>query len=264
MGLFDGAKAQIDGRKALKTHVSGNRLANDGKPGEAEAAYRQAYALYERALEEGPQKTDVRMGFVVLLMRLGEFERAQAMMQEIRKAPGLKDDDWFEIRLNYAVCLWKTGKLDEAIDTIGRAAKIKKNAALYTTMGMFLVDKARETGDFEALRAFNAEAVDYDDEDAGTLDNLGATNEALREWAERSGDADAAEGYRKAAIECYEKAHEAKPRQITTIHALARLYHEAGDDDKAREVMEDIDTLYYGAVCPVSREMMTALAKEIG
>ena len=40
------------------------------------------------------------------------------------------------------------GKLDDAIATIKRAAADNKTKLVYTTLGLFLILKADETGDF--------------------------------------------------------------------------------------------------------------------
>ena len=194
-------------------------------------------------------------------MRLGEFDRAIEIMQKLSRFKNLKDEDWFDLRMNYAVCHWKKGRLDDAIATATRASQIKKCASLYGTLGMFLVEKAEQTGDFEAAKAFNAEAMDYDDEDAGILDNMGEMYEAMAKW---ESDPAKAKECRDKAKKYYAKAHAAKPRQITTIYSLARMYHEDGQEAKAREVLDDADNLYFSGVCSVSEAMMEALKKEIG
>lgn len=264
MGLFGGAKAQISGQKAYRTHIAANKLANEGRVGEAKQKYAQAYQLYEQAFQDGVEKPSIRLGFAILLMRLGEFERAGEVMREIRLMKNLTEEDWFDLRLNYSIYLWKTGRLDEAIDTINRAAKTKMNAAIYTTLGMYLVDKANATGDYGAVQDFNRQALDYDDEDAGALDNVGAMYEGMMARARDEGDAARAAEYRRLAVENYAKAHAAKPRQTTTIYALAKLYHEDGEDEKAREVLSDAENLYFSAICPVSEAQMEALKKEVG
>ena len=261
MGLFGGAKAQISGQKAIRTHISANEATNAGKIGEAREKYAQAYSLYEQALKESKQKPNVRQGFAILLMRLGDFDRAMAIMEDLSKEKDLKEDDWFDLRLNYAICLWKKGRLDDAIATCTRAEKIKKCASLYSTMGMLLVEKADQTGDFEAAKAYNAEAMEYDDEDAGVLDNMGQMYEAM---SKHETDPEQAKAYREQAKAYYAKAHDAKPRQIVTIYALARMYHEDGEDDAAREVLESAENLYYSAVCSVSENMMEKLKQEVG
>ena len=264
MGLFSGAKAQIAGQKALRTHISANQMANEGKREAARAKYAEAYRLYEQAMKEGSLAPNVHQGFAVLLLRLGEFEKAHDLMQDMRTLKAMTEDDWFDLRLNYSIYLWRTGSLDDAIDTIRRAAKIKMNASIYTTLGMYLIDRARLTGDFSEVKALNDAAMDYDDEDAGILDNLGATYEAMMEKVREAGDEAQARAYRASAEECYVKAHTAKPRQITTIYALAKLRHEDGDDAAARELLSNTDDLYYHAICPVSEAMMEALKREIG
>lgn len=260
MGLFSGAKAQISGQKALRAHISANELANEGKLSEAKEKYQLANRLYEQALREGPQRPSIRQGFAILLMRLGEFDRAMGIMEDLRLDKTLTDDDWYDLRLNYAICLWKKGRLDDAIATATRAAKIKKPASAYSTLGMFLVEKADQTGDFTAARSFNDEAMEYDDEDAGVLDNMGEMYEAM---SKREADPERAASYRAQAKDYYARAHAAKPRQITTIYSLARMHHEDGEDAEARKVLGDAGNLYYSAVCSVSEQMMEALKREV-
>lgn len=261
MGLFSGAKAQISGQRAIRTHIAANEAANAGKLAEAREKYAQAYKYYEDAFREGADKPSVHQGFAILLMRMGDFDRAMEVMQKLSHFKGLKDDDWFELRLNYSVCHWKQGQLDEAIATANRAARIKKCASLYATLGMYLVEKADQTGDFEAAKTFNAEAMEYDDEDAGVLDNMGEMYEAM---SKRETDPVTAKEYREKAKKYFVKAHKAKPRQITTIYSLARMYHEDGQDAEARKVLEDESDLYFSAVCSVTEDMMAALKREVG
>ena len=45
----------------------------------------------------------------------------------------------FDLRNNYAICLWRLGKLDEAIATIKRAAADNQTTLVYTTLGLFLI-----------------------------------------------------------------------------------------------------------------------------
>lgn len=258
MGLFSGAKAQITGQKAYRTHLSANELATEGKPKEAAAKYKEVRKLYEDALAGGPQPPNIRMGYAILLMRLGEFDHAMEVMQQVRLDKALKESDWFDLRLNYSVCQWRKGQLDEAIATARRAEQVKKCAALYNTLGMYLAEKAERTGDFAEVEAFNREAMDYDDEDPGALDNMGMMYEAMSKHA-----ADPAP-LRAKAKEYYEKAHAVKPRQIATMYALARMYHEDGQDDLARRALEPAENLYFSAVCPVSEQMMDDLKRELG
>ncbi len=259
MGLFDAVKATTTGNKAYRTHVDANKLAGEGKPAEAGAKYREALKLYAEADRLGNVAPNIMEGYALLLLREGHFDEAKALMERMAKNKALTKDNWFKLRLQYSICLWYAGELDRAMETIGRAAQYKMNGAVYSTLGMYWVDKARQTGDFDGALKFNLEALDYDDEDGATLDNLGRLYELMAE-----ADAEKAGEYRAKALDFYEKAHAQKPRQITTLYYLARMYHQSGDDARARELLSVKDTLYFSHICPVTKDMMDQLAREVG
>lgn len=258
MGLFDTAKSAVIGNKAYRTHVDAGKLAGAGKVREAKEKYETALRLYDEAVRLGNVAPNILQAYAVLLMREGQFDRAKQIMVDMSRLK-LSDDDRFQLRLNYSVLQWRMGELDKAMETIGRAAQYKLNGAVYGTLGMFWVDKAKQTGDFEQALEFNKQALDYDDEDATTLDNVAQLYEAMSEAPDAG---DRAAEYRAKALEYYERAHRARPRQITTIYFLARMLHRKGDDVRARELLSVRESLYFSCLCPVTREMMDALAAE--
>lgn len=260
MGFFDAAKAAYNGNRAYHLHVDANKLAGEGKVAQAKEKYQAALKLYDEAVRQGNTAPNIMQAYTLLLMREGEFERARELMEGMSRQKGLSDGDWFQLRIQYSICLWHTGQLDRAIETIGRAAAHKMNGSIYGTLGMYWVDKARQTGEFGPALEFNRQAMDYDDEDAATLDNMAQLHEVMAE-AEQDGEKAAA--YRAQALKYYKKAHAQKPRQITTIYYLARMLHQNGDDAGARKLLEMRDTLYISAICPVTREMIDALAAEV-
>lgn len=260
MGIFDGAKAAVAGRKAYQTHVTANKLADEGKPQAAKAKYDEALRLYGEADRLGLMAFNLQIGHAVLLEREGHFDRARDLLVRLSKQPTLTKDEWFSLRVQYSICQWKTGQIDKAIETIGRAAAHKENGLIYATLGMYLVDRARQTGDFGEALEYSLKGLDYDDEDASVLDNLGQLYEAM---ADADGGEKAAE-YRAQSRTYFEKAHAVKPRQITTLYYLARIYHREGDDARARKLLSVRDSLYISKVCPVTRDMINALAEEIG
>ena len=259
MGFFDTAKAAIIGNKAYRMHVDANKIAGEGKPAEAGAKYAEALRLYSESERLGNIAPNVTQGHALLLLREGRTEEAKALLEKMSKNKSLSKDDWFQLRVQYSICLWRLGELDKAMETMGRAAAYKMNGNVYSTFGMYWVDKARRDGDYEAALEFNNQALDYDDEDAATLDNLG---QLYYDLAGR--EPERAAEHRARALDFFKKAHEAKPRQITTIYYLAKMYHEDGEDARARELLSVRDSLYITAICPVTREMLDALAKEVG
>ena len=259
MGIFDAAKAAMSGNRAYRMHVDANKLASEGKPEEAGAKYQQALKLYGEADRLGVLAPNITRAYALLLLREGRADEAMDLMRRMAKNKALSEEEWFQLRVQYAIGHWCAGELDEAMETMGRAAKYKMNGNVYSTMGLFWVDKAKKTGEYDEALKFNLEALDYDDEDASTLDNLGQLYEAMA-----GKDADRAGEYRAKALEYFEKAHAIKPRQITTLYYLARMLHQDGDDERARRLLSVRNTLYFSQICPVTRDMMDQLAREIG
>ena len=239
--------------------MDGNKLSGDGKPREAKERYETALKLYGESVRLGNETPNILLSYSLLLLREGRMDQARELMLSMSKRKNLSKEDWFQLRINFSVYEWKAGDVDKAIETIGRAAAYKMNGNVYSTLGMYWVDKAKQSGEYQAALEFNEKALDYDDEDAATLDNLGQLYEAMAEAEPEKG-----EEYRAKALDFYRRAYREKPRQITTLYSLARIFHQAGDDEKARKLLSVRDTLYFSAICPVTREMMEALAREIG
>lgn len=263
MGIFDAAKGAVMCRKAFKTYSDAMKLSGEDKPEEASAMFHKALEEYGESVRLGYTMSNAMLSYALLLMREGEFEKAKEVMLRLNKDPKLTDDGRFQLRVDYSVYLWKTGKLDEAIATIRRAGDMKLNGTVYSMLGMYLVDKARQTGDYEEAMAFNETALAYDDEDAEVLDNVAQLYEAMSGAARERGEAAQAYEYRGKAREYYKKAHKARPRQITSIYYLARIHMQDGDRDAAAKLLQNVESLYYTAVCPVSRDQMLALKREV-
>ena len=262
MSIFGNDRATRAGTQAYRFHLDGNKLLEANKVQEARKKHDEALRLYAEAFEGGLDLVGMLMSYGILLMRDGKFEKARDAFLRVHYKAGLTPDERFELRINYSVCLWRMGKLTDAIATIRRAAEDGKTTAIYTTLGLFLVLEAAETGDFAEAIAFNNEALDYDDEDASILDNLGLLYMELCEQARKAGDPAAAE-QRRLAYDYLTRAHKRRPRQVTTLYYLAKLLHEDGQEERAREFIDAALAGNFSFICPVSREMAEALRSEI-
>ncbi|MBR6767091.1 MAG: hypothetical protein IKM02_03985 [Clostridia bacterium] len=264
MGFFSKITGKTKANKAVRCHASANKASDRGQLDEAKKLFSEALRLYSEAYDSGFRSSNFLQPYAILLMREGDIEKARKIFLEVQNIKGLSKDDWHNLRVNYSICQWKMGQLDKAIETVGHAAREKMNSTVYNTLGMFLVDKARETGEIQEAMDFNMKAMDYDDEDGATLDNLGQLYMAMADIEKAKGAAEKAAEYTAKARSLMEKAHENKPRQITTIYYLAELMYEAGEIEAAREMIHNSDDIYFTALCPVSRAMMEELAKKIG
>ena len=264
MGFFDGMKTNKLGQKAYSVHVQANDLNKRGRMAESRAKYEEARKLYGEAYDAGCRRNNILMAYSILLMRLGEFPKARELMKEISAIGGMTEDTHFELRVNYSICLWRLGILDEAIKTIQYAGKHSKNSSYYTSLGTYLVEQAGRTGDFEAARALLEEAMDYDDEDAATLDNYGEYCRLLSERAAAEGDSEKAAELRAQSKDYYERAHKQKPSQITTLYALAKFEKEDGNLERAKELTDKAIMHWSSMICPVSEDDLKALRAELG
>lgn len=263
MGMINTVKGAVMNRKAYRTYSSALETSGKDMPEEAKALFRAALDQYGEALDLGYRAPGTLLSYALLLMREGEYEKAKEIMLEVNRQPRLPDDIRFQLRINYSVYLWKTGKLDDAIATIRRAADMKMNGTVYSMLGMYLVEKARQTGEFDEALAFNRSALDYDDEDGEVLDNVARLCEVMSEAARDRGEAEQAAEYRSRAKEYYARAHAARPRQITSIYYLARLQWQDGEREAAAKLLENAEKLYFTAVCPIERQQMMDLKREV-
>lgn len=256
MGLFQSFKNDSIGRKAVKAHSEGNEKCKCGKPAEAEKYFDEALKLYEEAYNAGCRQPNILTSYAVLLMRRGKFEQARELMKVISKETKMSEEQHFELRINYSICLWRLGLLDEAIKTMEYASKYAKNGTFYSTMGAFVVEKAAQSGEFDAAKAFLDEAIDYDDEDAATLDSYGDYYRLLSEIAFKDGDEEAGRAQREKAKQYYEQAHKNRPGQITTLYHLAVYAQEDGDIARAIELTDKAIARSNTRVCSISIETL--------
>ena len=249
MGLFDGIMNELTARKAYKAHVTGNQLSDKGEVDKARAQHVQAIKLYARAIGAGVKKPVYLMAYGVLLLRFRYYEAAKELFLKAEKSREITKSERAQLRINYAVCQWKLGNLDSAIEQLKIAKNNSANGTIYGSLGYILIEKARQTGDFTEALALNMEALEYDDEDAVILDNLGQLRLAM--------------GDKEKALEYFTKAHEIKPSQVDTLYYLATLAIERGDQEKAREYLETTLTGNYSSLCTTTREQAQELLASI-
>ena len=240
--------SMINGRLAYMRHVEGNQLSDKGQRAEAEAKYKAAFEKYEKCVKDPTCKHIYLEGYSVLLMRYRRFDEAMEVLRRADKNKMPKTDK-LKLRINYAICQWKIGKLDQAIELMESVFNDLKNSVVYGSLGYMYIEKAVQTGDFSKAIEFNTAAYEYDEDDAVVLDNMGQLYLNM-------GDEEKALGY-------FERAHEIKPQQVDTLYYLAKIYHGRGRDDEARALLDTALTGNYSALATTSREMAQELRDSI-
>lgn len=241
--------SSLNGRKAYMRHVEGNQLSDKGRLKEADAKYQEALAAYQKCVENPKCKHVYLEAYSVLLMRYRRFEEAMALLRRADKMPMPKQDK-LKLRINYAVCQWKTGKLDKAIELLESVFNDLKNSVVYGSLGYMYIERGKQTGDYSKAIEFNQAAYEYDEDDAVVLDNMGQLYLNL-------GAEDKALGY-------FENAHELRPTQVDTLYYLAKIYHGRGRDEEAKKLLDTALTGNYSALATTTREMAQELYASIG
>ena len=235
-------------RNAYTRHNQGNRAFEMGKKEEGLAFHKQALELYEKAFKDGMDDPNYVMAYSILLMRYDHLEKSRDVMLRLNNAQ-MTSDQRKQLHSNYAVLQWKMGNLDKAIEQMRIVDGSGRTAFVYTVLGQFLIEKAKETGDFAEAIRFNEEAYEYDEEDPSTLDNLGQLKLAM--------------GERDAAIDYFQRALAEKPSQIVTCYTLAQLYFEDGKKAEALELLDRTAKGNFSTLCPVTREQIEDLKAKI-
>ncbi|NLM86338.1 MAG: tetratricopeptide repeat protein [Clostridiales bacterium] len=208
-------------RSALIKHQRGNK--------------EEARAMYQQLYDDGMVQASYMLPYSVLLLREGgeeNFQKVRELLVKAQKAPDLTDEKRQQLLMNYAIAVWKLGELDKAVSTLEASHRKAPNSLTYQALGFLYI----ETGDAQKALDYNLEALEYDDEDGITLDNLGQIYYRLLQ------DKDAARPY-------FEKAHEIKSKQIDTLYFLA-LYDEA--EGKYADAQEKIEVALEGSFSPLN------------
>ncbi|MDD3212486.1 MAG: tetratricopeptide repeat protein [Eubacteriales bacterium] len=181
----------------------------------------EAKKLYEEAVAAGLTDPRYLLSYSVLMIRDGEFQKARELLVKHQKSPYLNEESKRQLFVNYAACVYKLGDLPKGITVLENQHAKEPSGLVYETLGYLYI----EAGDKEKALAYNQEALEYDDEDPITLDNLGQTYYRLI-------------GDKKKALEYFKRAIELKPGQIDTLYFLAQYDLEAGDKAAAKEKLK--------------------------
>lgn len=221
---------------------------------------------YEKAMAKGMNQVNYLIAYTVLLLRTGKFEKAMEIIRQTEKMHNLNDDQKRRLIINYSICQWKLGDIDHAIGAMIELSKTYKNSTVYGSLGYMLIARGDKTGDYSEAKKFNDEAMDYDDEDAVVLDNVG-------QYYQRTGD------YKKAR-EYFGKALEIRPTQVDSMYYLAKVNQaeaeelmQQGDSDSikqaetymadAKKLVDKAMGIHFSALATVTHESLKQYRAEL-
>jgi hypothetical protein len=253
-----GFMATIKAQQAMRAHGKGD--------------LEQAKKLYEEAIDKGLMSARPMLGYAILLIREGSYDKAMPLLIKAQKCPDLTPDQKSQLFVDYAACLMKKGELDKAIHLLEKQHNRAPIGLTYQTLGYMYVEKysgAKPVAEAAPEKA--AEAPEMS-ENADTEASAEAAEEQMKvktqedidcEWQEgidkmfafiqESVDYDDEDpicldnlgqayyrvtGEKDKAKEWFDKAHAEKDSQIDTLWFLSRYDLEAGDKAAAIAKLE--------------------------
>lgn len=250
-----GFMATIKAQQAMRAHGKGD--------------LEQAKKLYEEAIDKGLMSARPMLGYAILLIREGSYDKAMPLLIKAQKCPDLTPDQKSQLFVDYAACLMKKGELDKAIHLLEKQHNRAPIGLTYQTLGYMYVEKysgAKPVAEAAPEKAAEApENVDTEASAEAAEEQMKVkTQEDIdREWQEgidkmfafiqESVDYDDEDpvcldnlgqayyrvtGEKDKAKEWFEKAHAEKDSQIDTLWFLSRYDLEAGDKAAAIAKLE--------------------------
>ncbi len=253
-----GFMATIKAQQAMRAHGKGD--------------LEQAKKLYEEAIDKGLMSARPMLGYAILLIREGSYDKAMPLLIKAQKCPDLTPDQKSQLFVDYAACLMKKGELDKAIHLLEKQHNRAPIGLTYQTLGYMYVEKysgakpvAEATPEkaAEAPEMPEAPETEASAEEAAEQPKVKTQEDIDREWQEgidkmfafiqESVDYDDEDpvcldnlgqayyrvtGEKDKAKEWFEKAHAEKDSQIDTLWFLSRYDLEAGDKAAAIAKLE--------------------------
>lgn len=210
--------------------------------GDIEAAKK----LYEEALQSGLQDPRYILSYSVLLLRSGEYQKARELLVAHQNNPLLNGESKKQLYVNYAVSMYKLGDPDKAVRVLESQHQKDPSGLVYQTLGYLYV----AAGNKDKALSFNQEALEYDDEDPITLDNLAQAYYLI-------------EKDKATAKEYFEKALAVKPGQIDTLYFLAQYDLEDGNKEAAAEKLQKALEGRFSPLNHATREMIEDQLKSL-
>lgn len=253
-----GFMATIKAQQAMRAHGKGD--------------LEQAKKLYEEAIDKGLMSARPMLGYAILLIREGSYDKAMPLLIKAQKCPDLTPDQKSQLFVDYAACLMKKGELDKAIHLLEKQHNRAPIGLTYQTLGYMYVEKysgAKPVAEAAPEKAAEAPEMpenadtEASAEEAAEQPKVKTQEDIDREWQEgidkmfafiqESVDYDDEDpvcldnlgqayyrvtGEKDKAKEWFEKAHAEKDSQIDTLWFLSRYDLEAGDKAAAIAKLE--------------------------
>ncbi|MBQ7718354.1 MAG: tetratricopeptide repeat protein [Clostridia bacterium] len=202
------------------------------------------FDYFEKAYNTGRLTAEQKLNYAYMAMREGRMEKAERLFNAVL-AYKQKPDLMARARLNYALFLWKSGNLDEALELTEEVFKDYKSSLSYGNYGYLLMMK----GDLDKALEINLEAYEYNDANAVIADNLGQNYYLLGRYEE--------------SREIFEKLIASKPQFPIPYYNYAKTLYALGEKTEALENLNTALQYPFSSVAELSRDEVENMIAKI-
>lgn len=206
-----------------------------------------AIPLYRYAYNHKSRNLYGLMSYGLYLMREArEYEKAREVFEYTLTVAKPESMMTKYARQDYAISLWKCGRLDDAIAVMETMLKDYEFFSLdfYTTLGYFYI----EAGEYEKAEEFTNKALDEDEAHGPAYDNLGQI--AFRQ------------GRYEDAKELLLKALDLKETMADSKYYLGLIYEQEGDYESALNYFSAAHKSKITGMNTIEREVVDAKYNE--
>ena len=101
----------------------------------------EARKLYEEVYQEGFIAARPMLAYALLLIRAGEYTKAQEVLVKTQKAPGITAEQKSQLFMDYAVCCFKLNDLDRGVRLLERQHAKAPTGLTYGALGYLYVEQ---------------------------------------------------------------------------------------------------------------------------
>lgn len=217
----------------------GNQCFNSGD-------FKGAVENYKKCMQHRP-KVNHRINYAYMLMRTGDFDEAEKVLDFILRFKSVKPNLKNEARRNRCMVYYKQGRLDEAIED----AKLMfdegyKTSQLYALLGYFMI---LDNPNSQETYNFCKEAYEYDADGRDIMDNMVIVMYNKGEYAE--------------AKEIADKSVREFPHSVEACFHSAQVEIKLGNYDNAKKRLEQLNECHWSDMTTVSKDDIESLKSEI-
>lgn len=206
--------------------------------------------LFKIALKLKATNVNILSVYSLILLRDGKTQQAKNIYENLLARKDIKLQMRKILEANLAICFWKLGELDKAINQYESVTNDKFNqqyitANDYTTLGYLHIEKNNLD---KALR-YTEWALKLDEKHSSALDNLGQIYYKQEDY--------------ERAISYFKKAIELKKYSVDSNYYLGLIYEEQENYKNAKSYYENALKGNMSALNSVSEEMIKSKLDKI-